>query len=536
MMRTICLLLLLAIPSSAAIVAKGSSIGCATPDTTTKGCSASPVAIAAGDTIVAVGFKGPQTGVLSLMTDSCGHHWESAVQASPVPSLEVFVTLNSPTTNASCTITVTRSDDSNGLAAFVAQIYTGVASYEANSTGNGTGFNAGPPAFCGSPNVQTTVDDLAIGAFQFLAATGAGVIFQNYVGTFTSTFRGTVNMTAAQTYHLTLFDRVGTGTSATVQAGVTYTTQPTVCNRLAITLRAATANAGRTALSTDAMQSVLISSDPARNYLLPANALSPRSDWCTWVMPTGPVSNSYSIAPQSIELNGQTGDMVVPGWQMTRVCQDGTRNYWANPPFKPGTNVTFNATPTGITINATGGGGLGNIPPQNFVGNPTNSTGPAQAFFPTGDIHFDTTTVGALRVNSLHFIPDSIVLGTKPTAGQYLMYNGMEIIGGTPSPVGGAVNKIAGGTFTLPSTAVTANTCVTVTNMTNSAFPGLGVNNVQQTDVVTFSTETTVGGWGNGHIQIRAEPYAGSIGWRECNGSTTNFTGEAIPVNFMVVR
>lgn len=237
--------------------------------------------------------------------------------------------------------------------------------------------------------------------------------------------------------------------SATAQVGDSAT--PTAATATATVDIAIT---GRMALSTDALHNILFASAGSNSYVLPGAALSVKNDWCAWVIPTGSSSNTYDILPQSTQLNGQSGDIVIPSWQMTRVCQDDTGKYWANPPLVAGNGVTIASTPTRIIISA------------------------------------------------------------LPAAG-------------------GAVNKIAGGTYSLTNENFAANTCVLRPQPSGISAPG-----VQATDVVILTRQSSASGWGQGRLKIDAIPFAGTFSFEICNADMSNAINPASPLllNWLVVR
>lgn len=125
----------------------------------------------------------------------------------------------------------------------------------------------------------------------------------------------------------------------------------------------------REAKTSDVMHTVLMNTPRNMDYELPANGLSPT--WCTWFMPIG--SHVYALEPQTPrQLNSQSNEMHIPSWQMTRICQDESGNYWASPPLLAGSGISITPAATGLTISATGtpgssgmtyiGGGVATIP------------------------------------------------------------------------------------------------------------------------------------------------------------------------------
>jgi hypothetical protein len=472
------------------------SVTCDQTNNATPTCTnPNPVQIAAGDTILLWIYVGG--AVNYTVTDNCtggSQTWQNLVNFSATNQRQLRAVTSAIA--GQCQFTADRGAGTGNMQfSWIAAVYSGVGSLAAPQgviTGV-TNLVCTMQYTTDHPNSVTSWvfnwNNGVNGAFTF-ALTGDGVERSRVIKPASSLIVGDANTTTPGTFNTTYT--------------VTTTGATPSCGRSAIEMIPSTP-AGRAAVLGDQMQTVLFSA-PGATYTLPSTILNnnPLQGWCTWLMATDLGAGSHITPDPSTTLNGGTNSINNYPWQMNRICQDSSGAYWTNPPLRAGPNVTISPSPTEIVISATGGGG--------------GTQGPAT------QLQFGTNA--ALNLAS-----------TQPTSGQCLTYNGSAIIGGSCNPPGGAFTKIAGGTFTMPATAVNANTCLTIVNMTNVNFPGIGVNNVQQTDVVSFTTQTTPGGWDNGRLQLRAEPFAGSISWRECNSSTTtNFTGEAIPINWFVLR
>jgi hypothetical protein len=96
------------------------------------------------------------------------------------------------------------------------------------------------------------------------------------------------------------------------------------------------------------MQTILMNAPHNMNYELPASGLSPT--WCTWFMPVGPDTNVYRLEPTSSQVNAQSNPMTIPSWQMTRICQDASGNFWASPPLLAGAGIRIAPAATGVTL------------------------------------------------------------------------------------------------------------------------------------------------------------------------------------------
>jgi hypothetical protein len=83
--------------------------------------------------------------------------------------------------------------------------------------------------------------------------------------------------------------------------------------------------------------------------------------WCAWVMPTGPSTYNLAVTGTGATLNNQAADMPLLPWQMSRVCQDSTGDYWADPPLVAGSGITITPSATAVTISTGTGAGVTKI-------------------------------------------------------------------------------------------------------------------------------------------------------------------------------
>jgi hypothetical protein len=224
---------------------------------------------------------------------------------------------------------------------------------------------------------------------------------------------------------------------------ITYTPVTTYIYTGFLELRVAGASGG-TATQFQQNHTVLLPSVNGANYNLPAAGLS--STWCAYVMPTGPPQNPFNITRLgggTFTLNGLNSNLTIYPWQMTRVCRDDNGNYWASPPLVAGANITITPSASAITISATGGGGGG-------------------------------------AATSLQFGTSALPLSTTaPVSGEFLSYDGTNIVG-TPAPTPPAgLQVIASGTTTFAAQTIAAGTC---TSINQPSSP-----NVLQTDIIIAS-------------------------------------------------
>lgn len=401
-----------------------------------------PMPVDVGDALVLfANTPATPTGTWSV-TDTCSQAWVPGNTASATSYIRWWYVLNAHP--GSCTITVHYAEGattSEPQFSWVAQSYAGVGSIGLNksdtvlSTTNCSGFLE-----------VTHPGNYIVGGF------GRGGV-SSVLFTPTS---GVLRSISSATGFIALLDHTAL-TIGNLSMGVSWTGNTTRCSFVITELIAAASTANRSAVVSDAMQSILLANAASASYLLPSTMLTDAivqpGKFCTWVMPTGASTNTYSLAPQSTNLNGQTHDINVPSWQMTRLCQDATGNWWADPPLLAGSGVTISPSATGVTISA---------------------------------------------------IP----------------------------PAGGAVNKIAGNTYTLANENFAANTCV-LRPTTGITAPG-----VQATDVVIITRQSSASGWGQGRLKIDAIPFSGSISIEICNSDQTNAINPASPLllNWLVVR
>lgn len=335
------LLLILLFPLSArATITPGAISTCAATMGGSATCTTSPaMTVAVNDRLVMVAMGGPAS-----YSSTCGITWSSVVTGSGTPAWSLLI--SSPVAAAgSCAATRTGTG-SAWNAIMAVQVYSGVS-----TTGTGTGITNNSQAMTGNTANCTA----SLGAP--VTGTGNWVLGAYYFNSTAMTITS-AQVTAAMASGTTSLQSLAGSTTA--QVTPTINNSGGYCNRVAAELIAAATGPPppRFASLSDQMQSVLIATNASRDYELPNLTLS--STWCAWMMPTGSTLNTYRLTVQSGQnLNGQTGAINMPSWQMTRICQDSSGAYWASPPLIAGTGITLTPSATGTTIAATGGGGGG---------------------------------------------------------------------------------------------------------------------------------------------------------------------------------
>lgn len=304
-------------------------------------CTGPNLVVDAGDTIV-VGIYVAIGGLQYHVPGGCGYTWQ---QIPPIPNtgVDLWAAVNVPTANPTCQITIDRTT-AGGDTRFkwIAVTYSGV-----NGVAQQLRITSPSGTLCSASITISQSDNYVLGFFT--VNTGPGT---------TTPVPGSTQRAVTSPVGVWAIDN----TSPTAGTQLTVGIQPVnnvYCygGLLELTQPGAT---GKTAEIKDQMQDVLLTSATNANYRLPGAVLSPT--WCTWVMPTGSLSATYNLVPQSgAELNGQTANMQIPPWQMSRLCEDENAHYWASPPLRAGANVTITPSSTAITISATGVGGGGTI-------------------------------------------------------------------------------------------------------------------------------------------------------------------------------
>lgn len=179
----------------------------------------------------------------------------------------------------------------------------------------------------------------------------------NYVMAVTrGTLRGTTTQSTPNARTIGVVDSSASLAGVTVYGEVNKSTT-SVCNSTGVELRSLNITQTNTpAKITDQTRLTFLQGTPARPYALPARMLSPV--WCTNVF-----SNSTQSVPTELpsRLNGSGTPMGLPAWATSRVCQDRSFNYWANPPFNAGTGVTMTRNPNNITLSLSARSGSGQI-------------------------------------------------------------------------------------------------------------------------------------------------------------------------------
>jgi hypothetical protein len=101
---------------------------------------------------------------------------------------------------------------------------------------------------------------------------------------------------------------------------------------------------------------------------------------------------------------------------------------------------------------------LNNIAPNTLFGNFTSSNGQPSWFTPSGDVSMAN---GQFTLNRMTFSGTSIPLGSVPSTGQFLTFNGTSIVGGTPTGGGGGSGLL--GCATAVSGVLTCDVSMAVT-------------------------------------------------------------------------
>lgn len=318
--------LLFSTSASAVITAKGSA-SCSGSFSANQICSTSAISVAPGDIILAVNSTGQTT---PDVTNTCGFPYSIAIQSNTTATR--WVTIRYAIATSACSLVHQVTYNASFSAHTIVQVYGGVSGIGATATQATTGG---------------TVANCSVSLGQSVAHTGNWVVgVFDWVGDQRATisgYREIIGVTSRGT--LALADMQGVvGTTAVVQ----LTSQQGACNRAAVELVAGNSSV-RPAIVEDQMQSILLASNGDKQYELPSAMLSPT--WCTWMMPVGANAHTYEVTvQQGRDLNGQTNPIHVPSWQMTRICEDNSGNYWASPPLIAGSGITITPSATGTTI------------------------------------------------------------------------------------------------------------------------------------------------------------------------------------------
>lgn len=341
-MKYVILLFVLALPAAAVITPSGSPVSCVAPSNSANSCPApGPLTLAQGDAIVLIVHTANATPAYTVTQTGCTLTWQPQPFAN---NIQFFTALN--VAAGSCTITVSRPVGTNdAYFAWMAQVYSGVNSLGAfvpGTTGNGS-LVTSPPC-----QLQITTQDpgnFVIGAgswnqgsnlsLNVTVASGTSRYAQQWAG---STFRVADNTSPS-------IGNVNVSFNWTIASGIAY------CGMNALELRAAsTITGGRLARMSDQQQTVLLQGSGIVNYTLPNTIMSPT--WCAYLMPA-PVGSpgTYQLQVQSpSQLNGQSNAIALQPWQMSRVCEDESSNYWASPPLIAGSGISIAGSSEHVTI------------------------------------------------------------------------------------------------------------------------------------------------------------------------------------------
>lgn len=344
MKKLILLAILLAAPHTGFGIAFKSYTPCLQNNQSLTACVFAPIAIAPGDVWIFNVWN--SVGNPGSISDTCNLPWAKPGTGA-TGTWVVLSTITGTGTGGTCTVTFTRTGNSN----FVASItdYSNVGSlgpYQLN--GAVTGSCVGTRTLSSAGNYLATFPI-------FSAGSGNGFVQGAVVGNLRGATTGT-------TYTVATVDAVATAAGQSVTTSYAYTNNATPpCYSGSIEL-VVPASASRYAARSDGFKTVLLSTATSATYLLPATLLA--SNFCSYVMPTGPTNYTYTISAQTgTQLNNQTANMIVPPWQMVRVCEDASGNYWANPPFVAGAGIYILPSPTGITISTSPLGRAASAPP-----------------------------------------------------------------------------------------------------------------------------------------------------------------------------
>lgn len=435
---------LLLVAGCQAAITPGGNVVCVPASSSAASCMAT-LAVATGENAILIFIRNAQPANDTMqITDTCGNSYQDLYpRATTTARIDIFGTLSAHA--GSCDITVNRGNTAGGASfMWIARAYGGVSGTGPTNQGTAT-TTAGVPGNATRTIVTTAAGSYVEAGFNFNQGSNQGINSSAVTGTLVN--QGT-NVNARLMFMSNHSNSPAAGDSVSNTVSF-YANNNTYSDSAAIELLPTASNI-RTAQLTDQMHTLVLSSSAPFRYGLPDSQLA--LDWCTWLMPSG--ASIYDIVPgTTAQLNGQAGELGLPSWQMTRLCQDGNGDFWANPPFRPGNGVTFTPSATGITISAS-------------------------------------------------------------------------------PPAGGAVNKIAGGTFSLPNENFAANTCVL------RPSTGITAAGVQTTDVVMLTRQSSASGWGQGRLKVDAIPFSGSISIEICNADMTNAINPAspLPLNWLVVR
>jgi hypothetical protein len=315
--------------------------------------------ITAGDTLL-LWYRnvGDETYTIS---DNCSQTWE--LQLPPAGNTATWANhtmlwvVRSARVGAGCIITGVRS--AAGGQSFTVAEYSGVAQLSAPASLGPFAIGAAgvvTTGFCPTLNFSSVIaGSIIVAAISANQGTNQGVQTQPWPGA------TQVNSIPGGTQQHVVFQQpITVAGNYSVQVGVTANAGApmTYCSTAGIVLSPASVG-GEAATAAEQMHTILMTGSGNTNFTLPTAILNTviNQNWCAWIMPTGSAS-TYQILPESgTQLNGATDPIVEPQWQMSRVCQDTSGHWWAEPPLKAGTNITLTPSATGITISA--GTGVG---------------------------------------------------------------------------------------------------------------------------------------------------------------------------------
>jgi hypothetical protein len=342
--------LLAALPVRAQIAFKAA----ANNNRTTAGTTVqATIAIDAGDTVIAFFYGTPN--LITSVTDSC-----SASQWSAKGSNQKVVIYRPPdgvSVTGNCTITGSQSQ-SNSVFGMAVVTYSGVVSV--STAPAVTTYNQANPC---AVSLTTTQANSVFVSFAGLNSGGTNITYDptHNVGTMRLPPTGTGTGSGPNTAQALIDQSVpASGTSVTNSwTYVTSLTPTPYCGGLGLELLSVgAATPGPDAQLSDQGRSMLMNYSADTNYFLPSTLLS--ATFCNWVMGVGPAT--YHLAPRTgATLNGQTGNMDIPPWQMTRLCQGQDSRWWASPPLVAGSGISITASPSAITISSSGTGPGGTI-------------------------------------------------------------------------------------------------------------------------------------------------------------------------------
>lgn len=334
MKKLILLAIVLIAPRAFAITFK-SYTPCVQNNTSLTSCVFPPISVAVNDALIFNVWN--SSGNPGSLTDSCNLPWSK----SNPGGTGTWIVLS--TIAGSCTLTYTRTGNSNFTMSVTQYANVGsLGPYKSNGTATGNCTATRTLSAAGNFLASFPVFSQAQG---FVQGTVVGNLHGPSIGTI---------------YGVATTDIAATSANQSVTTSFAFTTTNTpVCYSASIELVAQTSTQHYAARS-DSSKTVLLTG-ANDTYLLPATLLA--ANFCSWVMPTGPTSSTYVISAQTgTQLNAQTANMTLPSWQMVRVCEDSSGNYWANPPFIAGTGIFILPSPTGVTISTSPTGRAAPIP------------------------------------------------------------------------------------------------------------------------------------------------------------------------------